>query len=520
VEADRHTTRPAGSGVTSLLSGEAVDLPSRHLSKATCSKWAYLVSQDDKGPCHVANYRDASGAIVAQKIRRPGKAFMWRGDPSKALLFGQHLWRDKGRMIIITEGELDALSVSQLQENKWPVVSVPNGAQAAAKDLAKHLEWLSGFDTIVLMFDNDTPGKKAAQECARLLPPGKAAIASLPLKDASEMLMSGRGAEVIGAAWGAKAYRPDGLVSAENLLEAASEPPKPGLGFPWPTLTEYTMGFRPRELYVSGGAVGGGKTDIMTQIAAHIITAHKRPVGLIYLEQGPPETLRRVAGKAFKKTFHIPGSGWEPKEIQEALASVAPLVWLYDHFGSTDWAYIQGLVRYMRHALGIREVFIDHLTALVSHADDERRALDALMDDMSTLAHELEITIFAVSHLATPEGKAHEEGGRVEARHFRGSRAIMQWAHFMFGFERNQQAADETIRRTTTIRVLKDRYTGRSTGKTLELLYNPDTGILEETQMRFPFDTTADDKPSGELGETTKRHEDKNEQRKPRDNAV
>ncbi len=114
-------------------------------------------------------------------------------------------------MVVVTEGEIDALSVSQIQGNKWPVVSVPNGAQGAAKAVARNLDYLMGFEKVIFLFDNDDPGHKAAQECAALLPPGKAYIGSLPLKDANEMLVAGRGPEVVDAIWGAKAFRPDVL---------------------------------------------------------------------------------------------------------------------------------------------------------------------------------------------------------------------------------------------------------------------------------------------------------------------
>jgi twinkle protein len=77
----------------------------------------------------IANYiRD--GVVVAQKVRFPGKDFTFLGKPKDAGLYGMHLWRDGGKMVVITEGEIDALSVSQLQDNKWPVVSVPNGRRA------------------------------------------------------------------------------------------------------------------------------------------------------------------------------------------------------------------------------------------------------------------------------------------------------------------------------------------------------------------------------------------------------
>src|SRR5690606_11763508 len=83
---------------------------------------------------------------------------------------------------------------------------------------------------------------------------------------------------------------------------------------------------------------------------------------------------------------------------------------------------------------------------------------------------------------ATPEGKPHEEGGRVMIRHFKGSRSIGFWSHYMFGLERNQQADDPVERTTTTFRILKDRHTGRATGQTFFLGYDPKEGMLFEKE--------------------------------------
>ena len=52
------------------------------------------------------------------------------------------------------------------------------------KDLQQQLEWLEKFESIVLMFDSDTAGQTAAQECSKIFTPGKCKIATLPLKDA------------------------------------------------------------------------------------------------------------------------------------------------------------------------------------------------------------------------------------------------------------------------------------------------------------------------------------------------
>jgi twinkle protein len=120
----------------------------------------------------VSNYYK-DGEIVAQHVRGHGKTFKWKGDTADLPMFGQWLWSGKGKRIIITEGELDCLSISMLQQNRWPVVSLPNGVSHAPKAMRTNLEFLSGYDEIVLCFDNDDAGRAAAEKCADILPAGK-----------------------------------------------------------------------------------------------------------------------------------------------------------------------------------------------------------------------------------------------------------------------------------------------------------------------------------------------------------
>jgi twinkle protein len=136
----------------------------------------------------------------------------------------------------------------------------------------------------------------------------------------------------------------------------------------------------------------------------------------------------------------------------------------------------------MHHSEGVNLFYMDHLTAFAAGQEDERKFLEAMMAQVGGLVKELDIWLGLVSHLATPEGKPHEEGGRVMVRHFKGSRAIGYWSHYMIGFERNQQSEDENERRTTTVRILKDRYTGRATGKVFYTQYDSTTGTLFECE--------------------------------------
>src|SRR3546814_5364703 len=92
---------------------------------------------------------------------------------------------------------------------------------------------------------------------------------------------------------------------------------------------------------------------------------------------------------------------------------------------SLSWEEVQSTIRYLVHAEDIRYFFIDPMTALVATADDERRALDAIMCELAGLAEELDITIHLVSHLSTTEGKSHEEGGKIYEKHFRARKSVV-----------------------------------------------------------------------------------------------
>ncbi|MCA8110272.1 DnaB-like helicase C-terminal domain-containing protein [Burkholderia cepacia] len=482
-----------------ILDGEVRALPKRRITEETCAKFGYTVGTSSRGnTVQLAPYFDGT-TLVAQKMRDADKNFVTLGDFKSAGLFGQQLWRDGGKKVVVTEGEIDCMTVSQLQGNKWPVVSVPNGAQGAKKALQKHLEWLEQFEEVVLLFDMDEPGREAMAECAPLFTPGKCKLASLPhgFKDPNEMLLAGRGSEVIDAIWGAKSYRPDGLVGIKDIKEQLRKPIEVGLAWCFQELTDLTYGRRYGEIYGIGAGTGVGKTDLLTQQIAYDISVLKLRVGTIFLEQAPTETAKRVAGKLKGKRFHVPDDGWTAEELDAAVDELeaADALVMYDSFGETEWDVVKAKVRFMAVSEGIRVIYIDHLTAMAD-TEDEKGSLEQIMKEMASLAKELDIIITFVSHLATPEkGKSHEEGGRVTIRHFKGSRAIGFWSYYMFGLERDQQAEDEKLRGITTFRVLKDRYTGQAVGQVIYLAYDSKTGLLKVLDGN-PFDDETNSAPT------------------------
>ncbi len=449
------------SGLIDTGSPQAIS--SRHLTEESCRRFGYTVSKFGDDWVQVANYRDPdSGEAVAQKLRWKNKDFKFLGDTKRAGLYGMHLWRDGGKRVIVTEGEIDAISVSQALNHRWPVVSIPNGAQGAKASVTKNLDWLSKFEHVDLCFDMDEAGRAAVDAVCGVFPPGKVRTIRLPLKDANEMLVAGRAAELVECLWAPKAHRPDGIVTVSELADEVMK--EAVVGLPWwdERLTKATHGRRFGEVYALGAGTGIGKSDWLSQQIAFDLLTVREKVALFAFEQQPVESVRRIAGKVAGRRFHIPGAGWTSHmpgmgwtgdELKAAVAKLgaAPGLFLYDHFGSCDWDEVVQRIRYLRHNDGVRIFYIDHLTALAAEADDERVALEKMMASVGKLVKELDAIVMFVSHLSTPEGRPHEEGGRVMIRHFKGSRAIGFWCHYMFGLERNQQAENEDERQTTTL---------------------------------------------------------------------
>lgn len=490
--------------MTDMISGEYAAIPKRGLTKETCERYGYRIGTYRGGPCHIAPYHDASGRQVGQKIRyiQDGKkAFTWLGDPKSAGLFGQRLAQSGGKMVVITEGEIDAMSVSQALGNKWPVVSIPNGASGAVRDLSPHVGWLSKYDKIVLLFDADEPGQKAIEAAVRIFPPGKAHVATLPdsFKDPSDMLQANRSADLTRAVWDARVYRPDGIKSVSDLRLKAMTPTTWGLPWPWRTLTERTYGILRRYMYGWGAGVGSGKTTTFKQLMLSamrpdLLEDHSglvdgsgqpiaipppRKVGCIFFEENPAKTLRTLAGMAIGVRVNKPDVPVDEAELQAAIDSFDGLLFAVDTFGARDWDAVKAHILHLVLSEGVLDVFLDPLTALVANEEDERRALDSIMADLSGLVEAHNFTLHYISHLTTPAGTPHEEGGRVMEKHFTGSRALARWSHAMFGLERNKQEPDSP----TVLRGLKDREHGEAVGPLLGLSFHPVTGRMIEVDL-------------------------------------
>lgn len=482
-----------------IAAGEVRGLISRKIKEETCRRFRYTVGEFNGQTVQIAPFFDSSGNVVAQKLRFANKDFTVRGTLDEAGLFGQQLWAPGGKRLVVTEGEIDALSYSQATNLNWPVVSVPNGAQGARKSIKKALEFVESFDEVVFLFDTDEAGIKAAHECAELIRPGKAKIGTLPLKDPNEMLQEGRVKEMLQAVWNAKLFRPDGIVNGATLWEAISTPVEMGTPYPWAGFNELLYGLRGGEIVTLCAGSGIGKSAVSAEIAFYLAQELGQTVGYVALEENLRRSAQRFVGMALNRPIHLPGHDNVSMTDRQAAFEktlATERYYLYDHFGSLESDNLLSKLRYMTIGCDVPWLFLDHLSIVVSGLDpdeDERRAIDRTMTRLRSFTEETGVGLIQVSHLKRPDKKGHEDGAMTSLAQLRGSAAIAQLSDIVIGLERNQQADDEDDRNTLVARVLKNRYAGL-TGVACELRYDHTTGRLTEEAVRSSrADDFADD---------------------------
>ena len=501
------------------LEVSCVPLQARGISMQTCEAFGYGVAKYKGETVQVAPYYDADGILVAQKLRFKDKRFTWNGDAKNITLFGIVRQRTNGgKRCVITEGEVDALSVAEAIGLSWDVFSIPNGAQGAKRAIQKSLGNLQGYEQVVLMFDNDEPGLHAMKECAQLFKPNQARIAELPLKDANEMLKAGRKHELEQyVMFKNKVYKPDGIVSAEDMRERLKfRKVVYSWRFPYEGLQEKTLGIRPGEVAVITAGTGVGKSQISKEFVHHFMQQGAK-IGMLCFEETVQTTFDKLVSIEMNERVDLKfikrclDSGQSREDMGEMVINDDKAYWdafdatvgrkdangnetffAYDHWGSLeDVEELADKIRYYANSCQVDVVVLDHISIVVSGIEggDERRIIDNLMTSLAEVAREVGVALIMISHLKRTDGKGHEIGGSVQLNQLRGSGAIAQLADIVIGAERNQQ--DKKNKNITTLRCLKARLTG-DTGITDYLEYIPHTGRIikvdsAETTEDNPF---------------------------------
>ena len=493
--------------VTTFLNsytGVYADLTDRGISEKTAKKYGVRVVYDSTGQIsqHIYPYFNGNEIVTTKTRFVKDKNFKVDGRYDDTGLFGEQLFRNSGgKYLTIVEGECDALATHEMMENKWACVSIKRGAQGAVKDIRDSIEFVESFENIVLCFDNDQHGRKAARNVANIIKPGKVRIMTLPsgFKDPNAMLQHGKYTEFTKAWWEAKIYTPSGILELSSEKEKwLHREVKESLAYPWEGLNKKLYGMRKGELVTLTGGTGLGKSSFTRELSHYLIKNTEENIGIISLEENWLKTADGIISIEANDRLYLSEKRekYTDEELSELFDKVIPKgrVFIHSHLGATAIDEIFSKLRYMIIGCECEWVIIDHLHMLVNciTESDERRGIDQLMNRLRSLVEETGVGMFLVSHLRRAAGeKGHEQGIVVSLSHLKGSQGISQLSDCVIALERNQQADDPEEANTTKVRVLKSRYTG-DTGLACNLIYNPKPGRMLEETNEETFDDIPD----------------------------
>lgn len=411
-------------------------------------------------------------------------------------MFGANSFPKTGRSLTITEGEYDAMAAFRMTGSKYPHVSILNGCSSAKKDFERNHEEINAFDSVVINFDNDKPGKDATDKVAPMFP-GKTKILQLTeAKDACDYLKLNKGSKYVDEFWKAKTYTLGGIINGADTWEAYKKKKDiASIPFPdeWTELNHKTYGVRLGEIVLVTAGTGSGKTQWLRELKYHWLTKTDQRIMDISLEEDTGDSVGGLMALHANKRLTLPDVNIDEKEelkIHQELFGDGKMLFL-DHEGSFEDESLLDKINYAAQVEKCNLIFLDHITIAVSDgpAGQENMTMDKFMNRLLKIVKRLNICVVVVSHLRKTggSGKSFEEGRIPCEDDLKGSGSLKQIAMTTVALARNKYAPDDKERNTTSFHVLKCRFSGR-TGPCDYTFFDDETGRMVAVDPATFFD--------------------------------
>lgn len=382
------------------------------------------------------------------------------------------------KMLTITEGELDALSVHQMLTDQngsmiYPVVSLPSATPS--KNLwEKCKPYLDSFSKIVLSVDNDEAGNAVADKIAKLFPNKVYRVPHGPYKDANEFLTKGAAAEFRAAWFNAKKYTPDNVLNTtEQFLKLYRDTPdhqyvETGIN----ELDAKILGLMQGHFTVIKAPTGIGKTEIMRYLEYNMLKKGV-PIATWHLEETKLRSLLGLVSYEANDNLTRPDL-IEQKDandiVEGAITSLTSEGNLYQFFledgqGADE---LCDQIRFFSQACGCKFVFFEPIQDVVTGSSEESKEqqLADLSVRLSKMAADLNVGIVTIAH-------TNENGDPKYCK------MIGQRASVIIDLNRDKEANSVEDRNTTYIKVEKNRPCSQE-GPAGKMKFNYDTFTLRE----------------------------------------
>lgn len=331
------------------------------------------------------------------------------GDTKKGIcLFGQWLFNpSEHKRVILCCGEEDAMTVYKMTslftkfDGGYPAVSTPSGENV--EGIKPHIGYLSKFEEIYIVADQDKAGKAFEAEVCKILPVGKVRIVRLPegFKDPSQMWTSSKTPErrkqlakkFWNCLWGAEKYSPAGVMS---LSEGWSQYTNRGKD----VLIPFPESFGELNQKTHGGAALGeivniiapssvGKSSFVKEQLHSAIFNTDYNIGVLSLEETIDEFIegmlsihmstqlneisydqrdREAEYKAFQEMiYYHPSYNQEDLNVEDRVERIHFL----DHQGACDGDELLEKIDFLINGLDCKIIVLDPVTLACSGDTDE-----------------------------------------------------------------------------------------------------------------------------------------------------
>lgn len=436
------------------------------------------------------------------------KMFFFMGKAGRETdFFGQRLFKDGGKRLLIVGGQEDCAAAQQMlwsyRKKKGStgygrdaVVSVPSGENCVAS-IEKHYAWLDTFGEIILGLDNDEVGREAAQKAAERLPKGKVRIASWSGKDPNAMLEAGQQTEFVDNFFRAKQYVPIGILDTTTLADKLRET----IILPKVNLPEFMMelqalmagGIPMRKIVNIAAETGIGKTSLVNEIVYHWMFSPNIRPAVVTLELDAPEyamsLLSRHIGKKLslfddaEKALNYVNQPWV-KEKEHTL--------YFHEDGSPRWYLIDdrsckvesiiSKVEELVVSFGCNVIVFDPLSDLIARRPlDEQEDFMAWQKNMKKMHDVIFLNVNHVRGSSTALEKGQDRVRFITEDDMMGSTSIPKSADCNILLSRNKYSEDVIKRNTTEVWIPKCRWTGR-TGSGGDWYYDNDKHKLYDLE--------------------------------------
>lgn len=469
-----------------IRAGTVINVEYRGVAAKTAKAFGVRYAVDEDGNILSQYYPcTQEGQLVGYKIRDLPKTFRSTGRTgSDVELFGQWKFTRGGKYVLITEGEIDCMSAWQMlkdynesrgSEFETAVVSPTVGANAS-KQIAAQYKFFDSFDNIILGYDSDAAGQKAAEEIIKHLPKGKVKIMQMQRKDANEYLQAGEEKAFIRDFYNAKAFVPVGVVGsgeiADDMREEFNNPKIPLPPFMHKLQAMMAGGVPLGRTLNLASASGQGKSTIVDEIVYHMLFNSPYKVGVVTLESTTGQYGIKLLSRHIGVKLELLGNekALEVLSSQETLKKEHELFWnengehrfylVDDRDGGVE--NVKDAIENLIISCGCKVIVLDPVHDVIGSLPNEEQ--ESFYSWQKGMVKSHNCTFYNVMHTRkTGTGqKAGSTGADLHEEDIQGSSSAYKSAACNLVFNRNKEAEDDIERNTITMKATKIRWTGKT----------------------------------------------------------